>query len=95
MIDEHAEYGTDRESFDPIDPSLGRYYLYDELRKRTHVSVFGESEFASWDRVRFVRGCSTLWPFLRIRRVWLSAGCKERARARNEHKQKVMQDLWR
>ena len=88
MLDEPAEYGTDRESFDPIDPSLGHYYLWDELRKCTHVSVFGESEFATWDRARFVRGCSTLWPFLRIRRVWVSAGCKEKARGMVEERRK-------
>lgn len=88
MIDESAEYGTDQYDFDPIDPSLGHYYLYDELRKRIHVSVFGESEFATWERARFVRGCSTMWPFLRIRRVWVSAGCKEQARGMVEERRK-------
>lgn len=88
MIDESAEYGTDQYDFDPIDPSLGHYYLYDELRKRTHVSVFGESEFATWERARFVRGCSTVWPFLRIRRVWVSTGCKEQARGMVEARRK-------
>lgn len=95
MLDEPVEYGTDRESFDPIDPSLGHYYLYDELRKRLHVSVFGESEFATWERARFVRSCSTVWPFLRIRRVWMSAGAKKKACMRKEHKQKFMRALWR
>lgn len=82
MLDEPAEYGADAHDYDPIDPSLGHYYLYDELRKRTHVSVFGESEFATWERARFVRGCSTLWPFLRIRRVWVSAGYKKQAQSK-------------
>ena len=94
MIDEPAEYGEDAHDYDPIDPKLGHYYLYDEIRKRIHVSVFGESEFATWERARFVRGCSTLWPFLRIRRLWVSAGCKKKARMRNKHKQKVMRDFW-
>ena len=94
MLDEPAEYGTDAHDYDPIDPKLGHYYLWNELCKHPHVSVFGESEFATWDRARFVRSCSTMWPFLRIRRVWVSAGYKEMARMRNEHKQKVMQALW-
>lgn len=89
MLDEPAEYGTDRESFDPIDPKLGHYYLYDELRKRTHVSVFGESEFATWERVRFVRSCSTLWPFLRIRRCWNGIGYKGQAREMVEERRKI------
>lgn len=88
MLDEPAEYGADVHDYDPIDPSLGHYYLYDELRKSTHVSVFGESTFATWERARFVRGCSTMWPFLRIRRVWMSAGYKEQARGRVAERRK-------
>lgn len=94
MLDEPTEYGTDKYDYDPIDPKLGHYYLWDELRKRTHVSVFGESEFASWERARFVRSCSTMWSFLRIRRVWMSAGAKKKACMRNKHKQKFMRALW-
>lgn len=89
MIDEPAEYGTDRESFDPIDPKLGHYYLYDELRKRIHVSVFGKSEFATWERARFVRSCSTMWPFLRIRKVWLGIGFKEQAQSKVMERRKI------
>lgn len=81
-MDEPAEYGADACNYDPIDPSLGHYYLYDELRKRIHVSVFGESEFATWERARFVRSCSTVWPFLRIRRVWIGIGFKEQAQSK-------------
>lgn len=89
MLDESAEYGADKYDFDPIDPKLGHYYLYDELRKRPHVSIFGENEFITWERARFVRSCSTMWPFLRIRRVWLGIGFKEKAREMVEERRKI------
>lgn len=64
---------------DPIDPKLGHYYLFDEARGRVHAYLNGESKFQSEDRARFVRSCSTMWPFLKIYRHWEYSKAKQEA----------------
>ena len=50
---------------DPINPKLGYYYLFNEFENKIHTHFDGAQRFQSFDFARFVRSCSTMWPFLK------------------------------
>lgn len=64
---------------DPINPKLGYYYLFNEAENKIHTHFSGEQRFQSWDFARFVRSCSTMWPFLKIYRHWNYSEAKQQA----------------
>ena len=57
--------------YDPIKPEHGFYYLWNELTDSIHTHFSGENHFNTYDYCRFVRSCSTMWPFLKIYRHWI------------------------
>ena len=64
---------------DPINPKLGYYYLFNELENKIHTHFDGAQRFQSFDFARFVRSCSTMWPFLKIYRHWEHSAAKQQA----------------
>ena len=70
--DELIEYLSFNEilDYDPINPNDGFYYLWNEATKRIHTHFNGKQHFSTYDFCRFVRSCSTSWPFLKIYRHW-------------------------
>jgi len=64
---------------DPINPKLGYYYLFNEIENKIHTHFDGNTRFQSWDFARFVRSCSTMWPFLKIYRHWEYPAAKQQA----------------
>lgn len=71
---------------DPINPRLGYYYLFNELENKIHTHFDGNRRFQSWDFARFVRSCSTMWPFLKIYRHWEYSEAKQQAINNNKEK---------
>lgn len=64
---------------DPINPALGFYYLWNEVEGKTHTHIDGSTRFQSFEKARFARSCSTMWPFLKIFRHWNFTEAKKQA----------------
>lgn len=78
---------------DPINPKLGYYYLFDELRNRIHTHFDGRRHFTSWESARFARSCSMMWSFLKIYRHWKYPAAKQEAINHKKEQFRICQKL--
>lgn len=72
-------YDPDALNYDPLRPEEGYYYLWNDITGTVHAR-----HLQSLENAQFVRGCSTLWPFLSIYRHWMHSGSKKQALERKQ-----------
>ena len=68
----------------------GYYYLWNERLGKIHEHYDGKTRFPSLETARFVKRCTTEWPFLIIYRHWRYSDSKMEAYNRKQEHWKIL-----
>lgn len=77
-------------NYDPLRPEEGYYYLWNERLGKIHEHYDGKTRFPSLETARFVKSCTTEWPFLIIYRHWRYSDSKTEAYNRKQEHWKIL-----